>query len=156
MDYSAAFDLVDRDLLLFALLNAGVDRHMIKVIREMYKNTSGAVRVNNSITQWFMTRAGVRQGQKDSPTAFAVFINSLAVELKQLNIGITIGHSKVSILLFADDIISIAEKENELQTLLDKLHAWCRKNGIRKFIRIRPRLFTLGLQERLQQNRCLL
>ena len=113
VDYSAAFDLVDRDLLLFALLSAGVDHHMIKVIREMY---SCAVRVNNSITQWFMIRAGVRQGQNDSPTAFAVFINSLAVELKQLNIGITIGHSKVSILLFADDIVLITEKENELQT----------------------------------------
>ena len=53
----------------------------------------------------FMTRAGVRQGQNDSPTPFAVFINSLAVELKQLNIGITIGHSKVSILLSSDQLL---------------------------------------------------
>ena len=39
--------------------------------------------------------------------------------------GITTGHPKVSILLFADDIVLITEKENELQTLLDKLHTWC-------------------------------
>ena len=43
--------------------------------------------------------------------------------------GITIGHPKVSILLFADGIVLMTEKENELQTLLDKLHTWCR-NGV--------------------------
>ena len=99
-----------------------------------------------------------------------VFINSLAVELKQLNIGITIGHSEVSILLFADDIVLITEKENELQTLLDKLHTWCRKWRMKinkdktKIVHFRPsrkaatkQVFTLGenVIEQIDQYRYL-
>ena len=112
----------------------------------------------------------MRQGQNDSPTAFAVFRNWPAVELKQLNIGITIGHSKVSILLFADDIVLITEKENELQTLLDKLHTWCRKWRMKinkdktKIVHFRPsskaatkQVFTIGenVIEQIDQYRYL-
>ena len=51
------------------------------------------------------------------------FIKSPAVVLKQMNFGM--GHSKVTNLLFAEEIVLIAEKENELQTLIHKLHVWC-------------------------------
>ena len=39
----------------------------------------------------------------------------MAVKCKSLDKGITIGNEKVSILLYADDIVIIAENENDLQ-----------------------------------------
>ena len=72
----AAFDCVDRTLLLYALQNAGIEGHFLKVIKAMYTDTQCVVKVNNKVTDWFPTYAGVRQGQNESPTIFAVFINS--------------------------------------------------------------------------------
>ena len=114
VNYFAAFDFVDRTLLIYALKNVGVDGPILKVIQEMYRNTLCAVKVNNKVTDWFSTYAGLRQGQNDSPTAFAAFVNSFAVKIKSLNVGISVDKVKMSTLLFADDIVLIGETEQEL------------------------------------------
>ena len=76
------------------LKNVGVDGPFLKVILEMYRNTLCAVKVNNKVTDWFTTYAGWWQGHNDSPTAFAAFINSFAVKIKSLNVGISVGKVK--------------------------------------------------------------
>ena len=89
VDFSAAFDNVDRDLLIYALKNIGIDCYILKVICEIYRETQCAVRVNSKLTEWFTTKAGVRQGQNESQTIFAAFINSLAIEINSLELGST-------------------------------------------------------------------
>ncbi len=56
---------------------------------------------------------------------FNLFINDFIAYVKSLGIGINVGDSKVCILIYADDIVLMAETEEQLQTLLDALHAWC-------------------------------
>ena len=58
---------------------------------------------------------------------FGVFINDLAIDIKNLGLGISIGNRKIPILLYADDIALLAENESDLQKLLNKLHKWCKK-----------------------------
>ena len=58
---------------------------------------------------------------------FGIFINDLAIEIQNLSLGITVGDRKVSILLYADDIAILAENEENLQTMLNKLNEWCKK-----------------------------
>ena len=67
------------------------------------------------------------RAKNDSPTIFATFLNSLAVEIKNLNIGVNFGNVKISILLYADDIVLIAESERDLQKLIEALMNWCTK-----------------------------
>ena len=93
----------------------------------MYSKTEATVRLNDNMTKWFTTEAGVRQGQNDSLTAFAIFINSLAITLKNLNLGIKYGNLVITILLYADDIIILAETDESLQVMLNELAAWCTK-----------------------------
>ena len=53
---------------------------------------------------------GVRQGDKLSPSLFGLYINSLAVQINRLGKGVNIGQDKLSVLLYADDMVFLAEK----------------------------------------------
>ena len=49
----------------------------------------------------------------------------LAKVLKESGIGIDVYGYKVCVLLYADDLVLLADNEKDLQTLLDLMHAWC-------------------------------
>ena len=78
VDFSKAFDFVNRNLLILALQQAEIQRKFLSMVKVMYRETRSSIRINDNITDWFITEAGVRQGQNDSPTVFSIFINSLA------------------------------------------------------------------------------
>ncbi len=58
------------------------------------------------------------------PNPLCCFHKSLAKEIKQLGVGITCLEVKVSILLYADDIILMAENENDLQKMSTCADEW--------------------------------
>ena len=61
-----------------------------------------------------------------SPTLFAIYINDLAKEIKESGIGIDLDEGLlVSVLLYADDIVLLADSEADLQSLLNIVHSWC-------------------------------
>ena len=39
---------------------------------------------------------------------------------------------KDKLLLYADDLVLLAENENDMQLLLDMLYVWCRDNTLRQ------------------------
>ena len=58
----------------------------------------------------------------------SIFINDLAIEIKNSNIGVILEENLVvNILLYADDIVLLAEKEQDLQSLLFIVEHWCKK-----------------------------
>ena len=74
---------------------------------------------------------GVKQGDCLSPTLFAIFINDLAIELKQSGLGVDISTEFnaaiiVNVLLYADDIVLIAGNECDLQSLIFIVEKWCK------------------------------
>jgi hypothetical protein len=69
----------------------------------------------------------VKQGCCLSPTLFSVFANDLVKEINDLDLGITMGEAKVSILMYADDIFLIADSAEKLQSMLNTLHSWCKR-----------------------------
>ena len=127
IDMEKAFDFVDRKLLYYCLLSYNVTGKMYRSIKALYRHTESCVRVNAMFSGWFFTNSGVRQGDSLSPTLFALFINRLAEEIKQLNKGVDVDGVNVSILLYADDIVLISGKETDLQHMLDYMKQWCFK-----------------------------
>ena len=75
--------------------------------------------MNHLYTEEFPTYCGVKQGDILSPTLFSMFINDLAVGVKELNYGIDIGDVGISLSLYADDIVILAPSEEWLQTQLN-------------------------------------
>ena len=90
-------------------------------------------------TNYFDCTIGVKQGDTISPTLFACFVNDLSQEIKATNLGVNIkinntnddetppinNSFKVNNLLYADDIVLLAETENDLQLMLNIVNRWC-------------------------------
>ena len=87
------------------------------------------------ISEFFDSLVGVKQGEPLSPLLFILFLNDLADEL-EVNVnyfdndGDEIEQVQKFILLFADDTLLLAETENELQYMLNKLCIYCKKWNI--------------------------
>ena len=100
---------------------------MHNVIPSLNSNSAACVKINNYKTSIFDISSGVKQDDTLSPTLFSMFINDLAVDVKNLNCGVDAGGLNVSILLYADDIILIAPNENCLYKQLNVVNDWCKK-----------------------------
>ena len=125
-----AFDLVDRDALLYKLRKIGRAGNFYFTIKALYTNAKSCVQVNDSVTDWFDINTGVRQGDSLSPSLFSIFINDLAQEVKDMNAGVMVGEVNLPILLYADDIVLISPTPEKLQSMLDVVGNWCRKWGM--------------------------
>ena len=125
IDMQKAFDWIDRDLLFFKLLQNNIDGKFYNSIKSLYSNPVARVKLNSYYTDWFDTTSGVKQGDSLSPTLFCIFINDLIKDVNDQNLGIKMGNACVSLLAFADDIVLIAENEENLQNLLDIVYCWC-------------------------------
>jgi len=67
---------------------------------------------------WFPITHGVRQGCVMSPWLFNVFMDGIMREAKEnLQGGVQLTNTNVQILLFADDIVMVAEKDDMLRNL---------------------------------------
>ena len=77
------------------------------------------VRMEGDETDWFGIDVGVRQGCVLSPLLFDLFIDAMAREVKALGLGVDCGGRKVAILLYADDIVLLADSQEDLQKMLD-------------------------------------
>ena len=128
IDMRKAFDWVNRDLLLYKLMSQfEVYGKLYDAIKSIYCNSSACVRVNNNCTDWFNITSGVKQGDVLSPTLFSMYLNDMAVGIKQLQCGVNLNGFELSILLYADDIALIAPDEHKLQLMLEFVSSWCKK-----------------------------
>ena len=76
----------------------------------------------------FDLEQGVAQGCSLSPILFPVFIKGLLKEVDDAEIGIDLSRcGRLRGLLFADDFVGVSESKDQLQTLIDVVHAYCRK-----------------------------
>ena len=98
---------------------------ILRILQCLYSGLSGSVRVNEWFTNSFSVTQGLRQGCVLSPALFNIFINDLPPKLKATSKGIRFGDTLVCCLLYADDLVILAESEKDLQVLLCQLEEWC-------------------------------
>ena len=111
IDFRKAYDYINRNKLWQRLQDINVSTKMLTAIKSLYVNVSACVKVNNLTTDWFDVNSGLRQGCSLSPLLFNLYINDLALHINALGKGITLNNDKISLLMYADDIVLIAENE---------------------------------------------
>jgi hypothetical protein len=103
---------------------------MLNAVKSLYCNVTSCVRVNSVTTDWFPVNSGVRQGCSLSSILLNIYNNDLALLLKNSIKDISINEDIIAILLYADDIVLIAENEENLQCMLNLLSNWCTVNSM--------------------------
>ena len=140
VDYSKAFDLVNRSALWHKLIQQGVGGKILTVIKNMYLEAKSCIKADGSISNFFDILTGVRQGENLSPTLFAMFLNDFKDFLAQTCKGLEhLGtymqdldtFARLYVLLYADDTVLLAESADELQTSLTRLRDYCDLWGLK-------------------------
>ena len=132
IDYKKAFDRVWHDGLFIVLQHYGVPQKLINIIRDLCNKAQSCIRLNNNLTEWFETKIGVRQGCLLSPDLFNLFLENILAEAFEdcKNLGINVDGYKLKDLRFADDIALITDTEDNLQTLIKRVHDVSKEYGM--------------------------
>ena len=125
VDFSKAFDLVSRNILFFKLIQSGWSGRLIDTMRSLYNQTSFRVRVNGKLSESVSENLGVNQGGSASGILFRKFLKNLGDYL-DTRYGIRIGSKIIAYLLWADDLVIVAESYEDAQKQLDGLFEFCR------------------------------
>ena len=102
--------------------------HIIAEIAICVELLEGAVLLEGEQLATFNVEQGVAQGCSLSPILFSVFINGLLKEVEQAELGIELSNgARIGGMLFADDFVGVSDSGEELQKLIDVVHAYCCK-----------------------------
>ena len=121
IDYAKAFDYVDH-LKLWKILKMVIPDHLTCLLRNLYAGQEATVRTGHGTMDWFKIGKGVCQGCILSPCLFnlkTVYIMRNAV-LYEAQAGMKIAGRNINNLRYADDITLMAERKEELKSLLMK------------------------------------
>ena len=134
IDIRKAYDSVFRDALWCSLWEHGIRGRMARVLRAYYESVQSCVKIGKERTDWFEVETGLRQGCVMSPILFDIFLDGLILELRDLRRGVLVDPDagdpcgeRLCVLAYADDLVLLAESEEDLQVLINQVASWCRR-----------------------------
>ena len=136
VDFSKAYDTVPQGAVLAKLKKMGTAQKLVDLVRALYRNPSLSVRLpDGSLSQAVPVECGVRQGCPSSPILFNIFINDVIAALEEEDGGVVVPglerEGRMSGLLFADDLVVLAENEEMMMRMMARLDSWCEMNEMK-------------------------
>lgn len=138
----------------------GLSSKMLRILQSLYFECSSAVWDGVELSNWFKTGSGVKQGCVLSPLLFALFLDDLSAFLPG---GVSINGVQIKVLMYADDIVLLAETPRALQLMINRLNEYTERWKLKvntekskimvfqKHLRRRPKAETWNLAgERLE------
>ena len=95
----------------------------VRMVEEMYKETTVVVRVEGKISEQFGVGVGLRQGSALSPQLFIMVMNLISGKVSE--------QEELEKILHADDLAVVADNKDDLQKTLQEWSSTFRKHGLR-------------------------
>ncbi|KAK3528573.1 hypothetical protein QTP70_003741 [Hemibagrus guttatus] len=130
VDLEKAFDRVLCGILWEVLWEYGVRGPLLRAVLSLYNQSRSLVRIASCKSDLFPVHVGLRQGCPLSPVLFIVFMDRISRRSQGLE-GVQFGDHKISLLIFADDVVLLAPSSLNLQHALGHFAAECEAAGMR-------------------------
>ena len=127
VDFSKAFDMVNRNILFYKIIKSGWYGKVTDTLRSLYEKTSFRVKHQGCISFLIRNLVGVNQGGVASGFLFRKYLSDLD-EYLDIHFVVWVGDMIVAHILWADDLVLMAESISGMQDQLSKLSAYCSKN----------------------------
>ena len=131
VDFSKAFDSVNRTALLYKLGKVGITGKILKLIQNMYSESNYIIKSNGEYSIPLSSSIGVKQGCNLSPLFFNIFINDIHDIFDDSCKPTKINEWKVNSLSFADDLVLLSESKAGLENSISKLESYCKAWGLK-------------------------
>ena len=125
LDASKAFDRLVHAGLFHKLIERGIPKILLDVIIFWYSHLSCRVKWDDSFSDWFAVKAGVRQGGILSPNFYCLYVEDLIDILKSKNVGCYIMSVFLAALIYADDMAILSPSLKGLCILLEVCSDYC-------------------------------
>lgn len=128
IDLKKAFDSIWHEGLLFKLLEKNVNGKFYELIKNMYSKSECYVKLGTKRTKTFKYARGVRQGCILSPLLFNLYLNDLPNLLEntlRADPIILPNGTKLTSLLYADDLVLISKSREGLQNCINTVTSFC-------------------------------
>ena len=143
LDISKAFDTVNRNKLFMLLWQKGIQGKAWRMTRNIYEKVESKVIFGHFESPWFEVFNGVKQGCILSPTLFSIVMLDLIDMFREKDLGVPHSNSHIPCLLYADDIVLMAESENQLLVMLNIAHVFVEKWNM-KFNCAKSKVMVIG------------
>ena len=146
VDYKKAFDTVQRSLMWEKLFKTGVNGHVLSVIKDMYQKARSCIKLpDGTMSRFFLSNIGLRQGENLSPVLFSIFLNDLKdfllLNVHDLSLPKNMAqdycidkidmYMKLFLLLYADDTAILTENEKDMKLAINMLEHYCNIWGLK-------------------------
>ena len=122
VDLEKAFDRVPRKVIEWALRKKGVNENLVRVVMQLYEGAKTKVKVGKGMSEAFSVKVGVHQGSVLSPFLFAIVMDVVCGDVME---GLLFE------ILYADDLVLMAESMEELQLKFDRWRGVIEKKGMK-------------------------
>lgn len=120
VDLKAAFDMIDREVLLGTMRKRGIRKGLVKKVKKMFREIKSRVRRGDRGN--ILDGKGARQECPVSQGClllFSLLIADLEEEIKKVGYGgVEIGGERVCCLVYEDDVALITEEEGEMKSMM--------------------------------------
>lgn len=130
IDFKQAYDSVDRNKLLKALLKLGIPKKLVRLINMTLSNSKCKVKLGSMLSENFSVGSGLRQGDPLSPMLFNLVLET-AIRAIRTNPNGTILNRLTQHLAYADDVVITARSKAALAGSFQEFETASRELGLK-------------------------
>ena len=148
VDFSRAFDVINREIMFYKLMQSGVYGRVVDTLRNLYSKTQFRVKHGGKLSQALPQYCGVNQGGNASTVLFRRYMADLRSYLSE-QCGVILCDDEIMMnMSWADDLYLISDGQKGAQKHIDGLKAFCSRNqtGVNE---IKTKFMVFGKQTKV-------
>jgi len=104
----------------------------VSALKAMFNSVKSCVRYNSELSPFFNYSAGVKQGDPSSPLLAMFFVKDLMKNINSNLPGtIDLEDVKLSLLMYADDMVLFSKSPESLKAMLKDVKNYCNTRGLK-------------------------